>query len=50
MKHTGPKVVRFDRYIFNQMLRRRKDKSVTSVEDVVGAQQSTTSELSHTGA
>ena len=37
MKRTSPKVVHFDRYIFNQMLRRRKDKRVISVVDVVGA-------------
>lgn len=37
IKHTGPKVVHFDRSIFNQMSRRRKDKRVTSVVDVVGA-------------
>lgn len=34
MKCTGPKVVHFDRYILNQMLRRRKDERVTSVVGV----------------
>jgi len=34
MKHTGPKAVHFDRCIFNQMLRRKKDKRVSSAAEV----------------